>query len=109
MAHVASLATVAATFMYSPAPHWLRTGLHASPLSVLENVEPWTHGAHARSVVADPTVACPSPVEHRRHATHASLPAAALKVPLAHGVHTRSDEALAAAVSYSPAWHVVTA
>ena len=32
-----------------------------------------------------------------------------MKVPLAHGVHTRSDEALAAVVSYSPAWHVVTA
>jgi hypothetical protein len=44
-----------------------------------------------------------------RQATHASLPAASLKVPLAHGVHTRSDEALAAVVSYSPAWHVVTA
>jgi hypothetical protein len=32
-----------------------------------------------------------------------------LKVPLAHGVHTRSDDTPAAALSYSPALHVVTA
>jgi len=39
----------------------------------------------------------------------ASLPAAALKVPLAHTVQTRSDDAPGAAVSYSPMPHVAMA
>ena len=38
---------------------------------------------------------------------HASLPAAALKVPAGHAEHTRLDVFVGAVVSYSPAAHVV--
>ena len=108
-AHVASLATVAALLMYSPAAHTPRTASHASPLSVAEKVAPATHGAHVRSAVAEPAMDWPWPTAHVLQATHAELPAVALNMPLVHAVHSRLDEGPALTVSYSPAPHVVTA
>jgi hypothetical protein len=47
----------------------------------------------------------PVPGAHVLQVAQASLPAATLKEPLAHAVHTRSDVAVAAALRYMPASH----
>ena len=57
--------------------------------------------------MAEPGVDMPWPAGQVLHATHASLPAAALKVPLGHAEHTRLLVSVGALVSYSPAAHVV--
>jgi DNA polymerase III gamma/tau subunit len=52
-----------------------------------------------------PAVDMPVPGAHVLQVAQASLPAATLKEPLAHAVHTRSDVAVAAALRYMPASH----
>ena len=93
--------------MYVPAAQALLTCAHAAPSTALENVDPSSHAAHRMSAVAEPAVDMPWPIGHVAHATHASLPALALKVPGWHVAQTRSDDALGAAVSYVPAAHTV--
>jgi hypothetical protein len=44
--HVLSVEAVAAAVMCSPGGHGSRTGAHAAPSSVPENVDPTTHGSH---------------------------------------------------------------
>jgi hypothetical protein len=51
----------------------------------------------------------PSPIGHIAHATPASLPSLALKVPGWHGEHTRLLVVVGAAVAYSPLAHVAMA
>ena len=104
-AHVRSLDAVAALSMNSPAAHGARIGVHASPLSAAENVDPTVQGAHWRSAVAEPAVDMPWPTAHVFHATQPSLPALVLKLPAAHAAHSRFDETPGAFVSYLPAAH----
>ena len=108
-AHTRSDETVGMVLRYSPIAHAALTGVQAAPSLVSEKVVPAAQAAHTRSEVAEPAAVWPSPTGHVLQATHASLPAVALKWFAGQEAHVRSDEALAAAVSYSPAWHVVTA
>ena len=105
--HVRSLESVAALFMYSPAAHSPRMGVHAAPLSSAENVTPSSHEAHWRSAVSEPATDMPEPAPHVFHAAQAWLPAVALNCPAAQVAHSRSDEAPGALVSYLPAGHTV--
>ena len=107
--HTRSDEIVGIALRYLPIAHMALTGMQAAPSLVSEKVVPAAQAAHTRSAVADPAAVWPSPTGHVLQATHASLPAVALKWFAGHGSHARSDEALGAAVSYSPAWHVVTA
>jgi hypothetical protein len=59
LAQVKSLEIVEASFIYSPAAHGTRTGWHALPPLLLENVVTPSHAAHVRSAVAEPAVAWP--------------------------------------------------
>ena len=47
------------------------------------------------------------PAAHTACAVQSPLPTLALKVPLPHGAHTRSDVPVGATDSYSPVWHTV--
>lgn len=109
VAHVRSLESVGAWSRYWPAAHGALTAVHALPSSVAENVDPSTHALHTRSATAEPACDSPWPAAHVCHATQAWLPGAALNMPLAHGAHSRSDEAPKVAVSYSPGAHTVMA
>ena len=108
MAQVRSDDTVGATFWYAPAGHGELTAVHGLPSSTLENVSVPSHAPHTRLVVSVPAVTCPWPSGQVRHATQASLPAVALNMPDAHEAHWRSEDALGAMVSYSPAWQMYT-
>ena len=66
---------------------------------------PATHAAHWRFAVALPALDSPWPTKHVDHVVHASLPAAALKVPCAQVAHVRSALALAALSMNKPAAH----
>jgi hypothetical protein len=59
----------------------------------------WPQASQTRSAVAEPAVSWPWPAAHVRQASHASLPAPTLKVPLMHKVQTRLEDAVGAAVS----------
>jgi hypothetical protein len=95
--------------MNSPAAQGARIGAHTSPLSASENVEPTAQGAHWRSAVAEPTTDMPWPFGHVFHAVQLWLPALALKRPAPQTVHSRSDDAPGALVSYLPAAHTLMA
>ena len=73
-----------------PAAQGALTARHSSPLVVLENVTPVTHGVHWRSAVAEPAVDMPSPATHLRHAEQALLPTSDLNCPDPHISHVRS-------------------
>jgi hypothetical protein len=99
VAHTRSDVAVAATLRYWPASHAALTDTQVLPSLAVENVEPARQSSQTRSAVAEPAVRWPWPAAHVRQGLHAPLPVVALKVPLAHAVHTRSDEAPGAAVS----------
>ena len=110
-AHVRSALAVAALSMNVPAAHGALTALHAAPSFTSEYCVRPSHAAHWRSAVAEPGADMPWPMGHIAHATPASLPSLALKVPGWHGEHTRLLVVVGAAVAYSPlaqvamAWH----
>ena len=87
--HVRSLVEVASAVVYLPATHALLTGSHVDVPPMAVNDTPIWHGVQVLSTVAEPD-AYPKPELHVDHATHASLPDVALKVPLGHAAHVRS-------------------
>ena len=105
--HTRSLLTVAAVLVYKPGPHGALTGWHAAPLSSSEYDVPTVHSAHWRSAVAEPGADWPCPAGHVAHAVHVSFPGVALNVLFTHAEHTRLDMAVGAAISVSPAAHVL--
>ena len=68
--HVISLVAVALAVMCWPAGHGERTGVHADPSILFENVAPTVHGSHWRSVVAVPCLDIPWPIPQVCHAVH---------------------------------------
>jgi hypothetical protein len=104
VAHSRLATRLGACVSHSP---WIHssTYAHASPLLVLEYVAPREHGAHVWSAMAVPADAMPEPAAHVVQAAHAPLPAASLNWPLGQSAHTRSDDAVAAVTSWSPAAH----
>lgn len=105
--HVRSAAAVAAVFSSCPAAQGVLTAAHASPLSVVENVDPVAQGAQWRFAKAEPAVDMPSPIPHVRHAAQALLPTCDLKCPAAQAAHVRSLCAVAACCTAYPAAHGV--
>lgn len=107
--HVRSLDGVAALVWNCPAAHGARTARHVLPSPTAENVAVPSHAPQERFAFLVPAAVWPAPTPHVRHAVHEWLPGALLKVPSAHAPHLRLEDALGAAVSYSPAWHTVMA
>ena len=97
--HTRSDVAVAAALRYMPASHTALTDSQAAPSLVVENADPEAQASQTRSAVAEPAVSWPWPAAHVRQASHASLPAPTLKVPLMHKVQTRLEDAVGAAVS----------
>ena len=95
-AHTTSLLAVAAAVVRVPAAHDELTVVHFAPLFSVENVEPGTHAAHWRSVIAVPSADRPCPKEHVAHVVHAPFPLLDFNWPAAHAKHSRSAVAVAA-------------
>jgi hypothetical protein len=103
LAHCRSLLVVAAAVVWKPAAHGALTAAHAAPSLVAENVAPAWQAAHWRSAKAEPATDMPWPAAHVAHAAQLSTAsvfklASDLNVPVAHGVHVRSDEVVATAL-----------
>jgi len=101
-AHVRSLESVAAAFVYVPAAQGDETALHATVLAPVEYVVPTTQAAHWRSALAVPAADWPWPTGQVAQALHVPRPALAVNVPEAHAVHLRSTDAEGAISWYSP-------
>ena len=101
--HMRSLLAVAAVVVWKPGPHGALTATHTSPLSTGEYVVPTSQAAHWRSAVAVPAADWPWPAGHVAHGVHTSVAVVfalvwSLKWPEAHGAHSRSLLAVAAAM-----------
>jgi hypothetical protein len=110
LAHCRSLLAVAAAVVRNPAAHGALTAVHASPLFAGENVEPATHPAHWRSVVAEPTKDMPWPAVHVAHVEQLSVAVVlvlvlALKESNAQASHSRSLLEVAPCLVNVPAEH----
>ena len=85
--------------MYSPTPHSLRADVQNSRSTLSEKVSPLTHDVHTTSRMAEPVKNTPVPAGQVAHGTHSPMPALALKCSAAHGLHTRSEDALGGTAS----------
>jgi len=103
VAQVRSEVSVIAATRPWPAPQKPDPTWHSLPSFTLLYVAPKLQAAHWRSNIAEGVLLWPSPAGQVSQATQASLPAIALKSPVAQSPHTRSDVRVNAAVSYLPA------
>lgn len=106
--HVRSLVAVAAALRYLPAGQAPPTAVQAVPSLTALNVLPTVQAAHSRSAVALPALERPCPTAQVCQVAQVSTEvvlvlAPALNCPVAQSAHTRSLEAVAAAVVRLPA------
>ena len=93
---------VDAMLMYWPGMHGAFTALQALPSLTSEKAVTPLQTPHSRFTIAEPESICPWPTGQTSHVVHAALSAVALKVPLGHVAHVRSDDVEGAASLYWP-------